>query len=131
MSVERAESTEYGAGSSSESELKQRLGHLRSQIKRIDLREAIVTHPFTALGIGVAAGALIGFVRPMPRRGRISKAMFAMATAFGIRMLRDMAFQQLRGYVKQAMRAEGGGDEVEPEHTGYQGDPYGGVRPMP
>ena len=80
---------------------KHRLGQFGRKIKRIDVRHQIETHPFAAVGIGVAAGALIGFVRPKPQRGRITGALFATLGMIGFRLVREAAVTQLRDIAMQ------------------------------
>src|SRR5262245_65931128 len=75
---------------------KQKLGNFGRRIKRLDLRGSIVDHPFAAIGIAAGLGAILGLVRPMPRRGPISGAMMALFSAIGFRLAREAAFIQLR-----------------------------------
>ena len=56
------------------STVKQKLGDARRYVKQIDLREKVVSNPLPAIGIGLAAGALVGLIRPMPHRNRVSGA---------------------------------------------------------
>jgi hypothetical protein len=81
--------------------IKQKLGQLGRRIKRVDLRSQIVDHPFPAIGIAAAVGALVGLARPMPRRSRISGALMAVASTIGFRVLREAAMVQLASYAKQ------------------------------
>jgi len=73
---------------------KQRLGQFGRTIKRIDVRSEIVTHPFTAVGICAAAGALVGLVQPSSS-GRLSRALFALTGAIGFRLVREAAIARL------------------------------------
>ncbi len=79
---------------------KQKLGQLGRKLKRIDVRGSIVDHPFAAIGIGAAVGALIGLARPMPKRGRMSSAVVAGLSAIGVRVLREAAMRQFGDMAK-------------------------------
>lgn len=83
------------------SAFKQRLGEVRRRIKSIDLRATVADHPFPAVGIGFAAGALVGLLRPMPKRGPISNALFAIGSAIAFRAIREAAFKQLGAYARE------------------------------
>ena len=72
-----------------------RLAQLGRRIKRIDVRAAIVAHPFAAIGIGAAVGALVGLARPMPKRERGRGVVIGVLTAIGFRLLREAAVKQL------------------------------------
>jgi hypothetical protein len=91
----------FVAADEAASGIKQRLGQLGRRIKRVDLRSQIVSHPFPAVGIAAAVGALIGLARPMPRRNRVSGALMAVASTIGFRILREAAMAQLAQYAKQ------------------------------
>ena len=93
------------------SRLKQRLGQFGRTIKRIDVRQEIVLHPYTAVGISAAVGAVIGLVRPMPQRGRLTSALFATLGMIGFRLVREAAIARLGGYAKQWL------DQARAEHT--------------
>jgi hypothetical protein len=80
--------------------IKHRLGNLGRRIKRVDLRSQIVDNPFASVGIAAGVGAIIGFARPMPKRGPISSAFWAIASAIGFRVLREAAFIQIGQYAK-------------------------------
>lgn len=82
------------------SAFKQRLGEVRRRIKNIDLRSAVIDHPLPAVGIGFAAGALVGLLRPMPKRGPISRALFAAGTALALRYVREEALHRLGAYAR-------------------------------
>ncbi len=73
---------------------KQRLGRLGRTLKRIELRETIVDHPFAALGISAAAGAVVGLAVPRPERSRVGNAVMAALSAMGLRLLREAAMRQ-------------------------------------
>lgn len=93
-------------GTHPESGFKDRLGRIGRRIKHVDLRSQIVEHPFTAVGIAAAVGALVGLVRPMPRRGRISGAFVAALTAIGFRLVREAAFVHLGQYARDLISKE-------------------------
>jgi hypothetical protein len=75
--------------------VKQKLGQVGRKLKRIEVRETIVEHPFAAIGIGAAIGAIVGLARPMPQRSRTSAAISAAVTAIALRMVREAAFRRL------------------------------------
>lgn len=80
--------------------VKEKLGQVGRKLKRIEVRESIVAHPFAAIGIGAAVGAVIGLVRPMPRRSRLGGAVFAALSAIGLKVIREAAMQHLGGMAK-------------------------------
>ena len=80
--------------------VKEKLGQVGRKLKRIELRESIVAHPFIAVGIGAALGAALGLARPMPRRSRIGGAVFAALSAIGLKVIREAAMQHLGGMAK-------------------------------
>ncbi len=82
------------------SAFKQKFGEVRRRIKSIDLRSAVVDHPFPAIGIGFAVGALVGLLRPMPQRGRVSSARVGVGTALAFRLIRETAITQLGAYAR-------------------------------
>ncbi len=86
--------------------IKQRLGQLGRRIKRVDLRSQIVDHPLAAVGIAAGVGALLGLARPMPRRGRVSAAMVALATTIGFRLVREAVMMQLTQLAKDRFASQ-------------------------
>ena len=75
----------------------------RRKIKEIDLRQSVVDNPFAAVGIGLAAGALVGLLRPKPQAGRISSALFSAAGLLAYRLIRDTAVVELGRYASQLL----------------------------
>jgi DUF883 C-terminal glycine zipper region len=100
------ESRSYGSDMHDESGIKNRLGRLGRRIKHIDLRSQIADHPFTAVGIAVGAGALVGLLRPMPHRGRVSGTLVAVLTAIGFRLVREAAIIQLGQYARDMVMGQ-------------------------
>ena len=90
-----------------QSGIKQRLGDLRRRIKQVDLRETVVSNPLPAVAIGFAAGALVGLIRPMPHRGRISGALMGLVTGLAFRAVKTYAFGELATYAKQFIQNAG------------------------
>jgi hypothetical protein len=99
--------------------VKQKLGQVGRKLKRIEVREQIVAHPFAAIGIGAAVGALIGLARPMPERSRTSAAVSAALTAIAIRFVREAAFRKLGGMAKDWLQGQQSG---EPQYSPAYGD---------
>jgi uncharacterized membrane protein YjjP (DUF1212 family) len=96
------------------STMKQKLGDARRRIKQIDLREKVVSNPLPAIGIGLAAGALVGLIRPMPHRNRVSGALMGLVTGLAFRAARSYAMAHLATYAKDFIKntgaPESGGD---------------------
>jgi hypothetical protein len=90
----------YARADEEVSGIKRRLGQLGRRIKRVDVRSQIVDHPFAAVGIAAGVGAIIGLARPMPRRGRVSAAVVALATTIGFRLVREAVMMQLTQLAK-------------------------------
>lgn len=90
--------------------IKQKLGDARRRIKQIDLRETVVSNPLPAVGIGFAVGALVGLIRPMPHRGRISGALVGLVTGLAFRAVKTYAFGELATYAKQFIQNAGSND---------------------
>lgn len=90
------------------SSLKQKLGSVRRRIKQIDLREKIIEYPFAAVGIGLAAGALVGLVRPKPQPGRVTSALVTVAGAIAFRLIREAAVAQLGGFARDYLKDQFG-----------------------
>jgi hypothetical protein len=64
-----------------------------------DIRARIVTNPWPAVGIAVAAGAIVASLGGGRReRGRIAEAAFAAVGAFVVRLARDAALKELASY---------------------------------
>ena len=105
MEIRSAEEKETQFGSASldrePSRIKQSLGQLGRRIKSIDVRDAIASHPFTAIGISAAIGAVVGLVRPMPQRSRVTGAVMGVLTAIAVRTLREAAARQLGMIAKE------------------------------
>ena len=83
--------------------IKQRLGQLGRRIKRVDLRSTIVEHPLAAVGIAAGVGAIVGLARPMPRRSRLSGALFAALSTLGFRLAREAIMVNLSDYARQVL----------------------------
>lgn len=103
------------------SRLKERLGAFGRRMKRVDLRSTIVEHPFAAVGIAAGVGAIVGLVRPMPKRGRISGALVAALTTIGFRLVREAALQQLGEYAKQALGRREQDADMQADYTAQAG----------
>lgn len=100
---------------------KQKLGDLGRKIKGVDLKNQIVMHPFPAVGIAAAAGAIIGFARPMPRRGPITGALMTLFGAIGYRLVREAVMLQLSSYTKEWLRNSKVAAGTNPERRPDQG----------
>jgi hypothetical protein len=79
---------------------KQKLGQLGRKLKRIEVRESIVDHPFAAIGIAAGIGAIIGLARPMPERSRVGGLVMAGLSAIGMRVIKEAAMRHLGGMAK-------------------------------
>jgi hypothetical protein len=75
----------------------------RRRIKAIDLRQSVGDNPFAAVGIGLAAGALVGLLRPKPQPGRITSALVSAAGLLAYRLIRDTAVVELGRYASQLL----------------------------
>jgi hypothetical protein len=75
--------------------VKEKLGQVGRKLKRIEVRESIVDHPFAAIGIGAAVGAIVGLIRPMPYRSRTSTMLSAAMTAIAMKLVREAAYRKL------------------------------------
>ena len=91
--------------------VKEKLGQVGRKLKRIEVRESIIAHPFAAIGIGAAVGAVIGLARPMPRRGRVSNVVMAAISAIGLKLIREAAMQHLGGMAKDWLASKQGRPE--------------------
>lgn len=89
------------------STVKQKLGDARRYVKQIDLREKVVSNPLPAIGIGLAAGALVGLIRPMPHRNRVSGALMGLVTGLAFRAARSYAMAHLATYAKDFIKNAG------------------------
>ncbi|HTL38771.1 MAG TPA: hypothetical protein VL326_36825 [Kofleriaceae bacterium] len=109
------EVTENKPGSSSidpsvieqaESKIKQTFRAARRRVKQIDLRQIVVDNPFAAVGIGLAAGAAVGLVRPMPKRGPVDRLLTGLVTTMVYRAIKQAAFAQLGVYAKDYLKSK-------------------------
>lgn len=85
--------------------VKDKLGQVGRRLKRIEVRESIVDHPFAAIGISAAVGALIGLARPMPERSRTGNVLMAALSAIGLRLVREAAMRQLGTMAKDWLQS--------------------------
>lgn len=85
------------------SKIKQTFFAARRKIKDIDLQQSIGNNPFAAVGIGLAAGALVGLLRPKPQAGRITSALFSAAGLLAYRLIRDTAVVELGKYASNLL----------------------------
>lgn len=99
---------------------RQKLGDARRAIKQIDLREKIISNPLPALGIGLAAGALVGLIRPMPHRNRVSGALMGLVTGLAFRAARSYGMAYLASYAKDFIKNAGTEPAVENNTTAYK-----------
>ena len=83
-----------------QSAVKQKLGQIGRQLKKVDLRKQIVEYPFPAIGIALAAGALVGLVRPKPQPSRLGSVIVTTLGAIGFRLVREAAVKELGAYAK-------------------------------
>lgn len=95
------------------STLRQKLGSVRRRIKQIDLREKIIEYPFAAVGIGLAAGALVAIIRPKPQPGRVTSALVTVAGALAFRLIREAAVAQLGGFARDYLKNNFAGHDDE------------------
>lgn len=104
--------------------LERRLGDVRD---RIDLPEQIRRHPWPAVGIAFALGALVGgrSHRPAgraapanaPRPRTLGSMAMALASALAFQLLRELAIGQLRSTAERWWREHGRSpDERSPAH---------------
>lgn len=104
--------------------VKQKLGQVGRKLKRIEVRESIVEHPFAAIGIGAAVGALVGLAVPRKERGAVAAAVSAAVTAIAMRVAREAAMRKLGSMAKdwlqgQRGETESGGDvQYSPAYGG-------------
>ena len=102
------------------STVKQKLGDARRYVKQIDLREKVVSNPLPAIGIGLAAGALVGLIRPMPHRNRVTGALMGLVTGLAFRAARSYAMAHLATYAKDFIKNAGAEQPaVEKSTTAY------------
>jgi len=102
------------------STIKQKLGDARRRVKQIDLRQNIVDNPLPAVGIGIAAGALIGLIRPMPKRNPITGALMGLVTGLAYRAVRSYGMAYLATYAKEFIQNAGNEKSVESSTTAYK-----------
>jgi len=95
--------------------VKEKLGQVGRKLKRIEVRESIVAHPFAAVGIGAAVGAVVGLVRPMPMRSRVGGAVMAALSAIGLKVIREAALRQLGSMAKDWLQNRQG-EQPQPEY---------------
>lgn len=91
----------YSVADEEVSGVKRRLGQIGRRLKHVDIRSPIVDHPLAAVGIAAGVGAILGLVRPMPKRGRVSAALIALATTIGMRLVREAVMMQLTDLAKE------------------------------
>lgn len=108
--------------------IKQKLGQVGRQLKKVDVRQNIVDYPFAAIGIAAAAGAIVGLVRPKPQHGRISSLLFATLGTIGYRLVREAAVAQLGAYAKNYLLNK---DQAGQSSFGSQNVEGGSVRYSP
>lgn len=96
---------------------KQKLGQLGRKLKRIEVRETIVDHPFAAIGIAAGVGAIIGLARPMPEKGRISALVMAGISAIGMRLIREAAMRQLGTMAKDWITGQSREQGSDPQYS--------------
>lgn len=96
--------------------VKEKLGQVGRKLKRIEVRESIIAHPFAAIGIGAAIGAAIGLARPMPRHGRVSNVVMAALSAIGLKLIREAAMQHVGGMAKDWLASKQQGRQQEPAY---------------
>jgi hypothetical protein len=84
----------------STSKIKQTFRAARRRVKQIDLRQIVVDNPFAAVGIGLAAGAAVGLIRPMPKRGPVDRLLTGLVTTMVYRAIKQAAFAQLGVYAR-------------------------------
>ena len=87
---------------------KEKLGQFGRTLKRIEVRESIVDHPFAAIGIAAGVGAIIGLARPMPNHSRIGGLVMAGLSALGMRFIRQIAMEQLGVMAKDWLTGQRG-----------------------
>jgi hypothetical protein len=110
--------------------VQEKLGQVGRSLKKVDLRKQIVDYPFAAVGIAVAAGALIGLVRPKPQPGRISGALISTLGVIGFRLVREAAVRELGQYAKNyVLNRDGGSRSTNIGAQSVEGG--GGVRYSP
>ena len=101
------------------SAVKDKLGQVGRKLKRIEVRESIVDHPFAAIGIAAGIGAILGLARPMRERSRVGGLVMAGLSALGMRMIRQAAMEHLGGMAKDWLAGQkSGGDAADAGDTG-------------
>jgi hypothetical protein len=112
------------------SAIKQKLGQVGRKLKSIDARSAIVDNPYAAIGIAAGLGAVVGLIRPMPKRGIVGSALMSTLSFVGFRLLREAAMTQLGNVAHNLI----GGQKPAGQQTqgfGAQGNAGGNVRYTP
>jgi len=94
--------------------VKEKLGQVGRKLKRIEVRESIVDHPFMAIGIGAALGAIVGLAVPKKERGLVGGAASAMITAIAMRLVREAAFKKLGAMAKDFLHNQ---SQAEPQYS--------------
>lgn len=90
------------------SAVKDKLGQVGRKLKKIEVRESIVDHPFAAVGIAAGIGAIIGLARPMPNKSRVGSLVMAGLSALGMRMIRQAAMEHLGGMARDWLAGQRG-----------------------
>ena len=96
---------------------KQKLGQLGRKLKKIEVRESIVDHPFAAIGIAAGIGAIIGLARPMPERSKIGALVMAGISALGMRVIREAAMRHIGGMAKDWITGQQSVHGGEPQYS--------------
>lgn len=114
-----------------QSAVKQRLGQIGRSLKKVDLRKQIVDYPFPAVGIALAAGAIVGLVRPKPQPSRFSSLLFGTLGAIGFRLVREAAVKELGAYAKNYFLSKRDQNEQSSFGAAQSGVEGGSVRYTP
>jgi hypothetical protein len=97
--------------------VKDKLGQVGRKLKRIEVRESIVDHPFAAIGIAAGIGAILGLARPMPERSRVGGLVMAGLSALGMRLIRQAAMEHLGGMAKDWLTGQQSGNQADAGDT--------------
>jgi hypothetical protein len=107
-------------------QLRHKLDDVRDRIARIDLSEQIHRHPWPAVGIAFALGALAGRgIRRAPRAAperTFSRTAVGAVGAIGLHVLRELVLAQL-GRTARRWWGEHGGEPFDDVHPAYRADP--------
>ena len=99
--------------------VKGKLGQVGRTLKRIEVRESIVDHPFAAIGIAAGAGAILGLALPIRQRSRIGGLVMAGLSALGMRVIRQAAMEHLGAMAKDWITGQNrSGSEPDSGDTG-------------